>query len=138
VRPLAVEAFHLDDVSRRCCGITIGLRPRCILFQAGELKLKLLQDRAALRGLPELHVAQLRDRELQLLDLQRVGPCFVLRRGSARFGLFRAALRSSELLALRRDGSARLSKRGRERIGSAVHTGDVATPPPAMRIQSTT
>ena len=56
-RPLAVEASHLDDVSRRCSGIAFGLRPRCILFQAGELKLKLLQDRTALRGLTELHVA---------------------------------------------------------------------------------
>ena len=115
-----MEAFHLDDVSRRRNGITIGLRPRCILFQAGEFKLKLLQDRAALGGLTELHVAQLRDRELQLLNLQRVGLRFVLRRSSACFRCLHALLRSRrQRVALRRDGSARLSKRGRERIGSA-------------------
>jgi hypothetical protein len=55
----------------------LRLRLRRIRFQVGKLKLKLLQDRAALRGLPELRVAQFCNRELQLLDQQRVGLRFV-------------------------------------------------------------
>ena len=140
-RPPALESYNVDFGSSSGLGrseISLRLRLRRIGFEIGELKLKLLQDRAAFRGLPELHVAQLRDRELQLLNLQRVGLRFVLRRSSARFRRFRAALRSSELLALRREGSARSGKRGGERIGSTVHAGDAATTPPAMPTQSTT
>jgi hypothetical protein len=102
------------------------------------LKLKLLQDRAAFCGLPELCMAQLRDRELQLLDHERVGLRFVLCRSSARFGCFRTLLRCSQRFALRRNGSACSRKRGRERIGSAWHAGDADTTPPAMPAQSTT
>jgi len=83
------------------------------------LKLKLLQDRASFRGLPELSVAQLCYCELQLLDLQCVGLCFVLSRSSARLCFLRTPLRCGQRLALRRDGSARSRKRGRERIGLA-------------------
>ena len=42
-----------------------------VLFEVGELQLELLEERAALRGLAEPLVAQLGDRELQLLDQQR-------------------------------------------------------------------
>ncbi|OAF19248.1 hypothetical protein AXW67_38005 [Bradyrhizobium neotropicale] len=38
--------------------------------QIGELQLELIQQRSALRGLPELLVPQLLDRELELLDQQ--------------------------------------------------------------------
>ena len=44
----------------------LGLRR--ILFQVGKLQLKLIEQRATLRGLSELLVPQLRDRELELLD----------------------------------------------------------------------
>ena len=47
----------------------LGLRG--VLFQVGELKLELLEQRAALRGLAEPLVPQLGDRELELLDQQR-------------------------------------------------------------------
>ena len=42
-----------------------------VLFQLGKLQLELLEQRAALRGLPEPLVPQLGDRELELLDQQR-------------------------------------------------------------------
>src|SRR5882762_6356587 len=60
-RPLAFEGFHLDDDSSRCgvSEFSLCLRLCRILFQVSELKLKLLQDGAALRRLPELCVAQL-------------------------------------------------------------------------------
>src|SRR5258706_156267 len=121
-RPLAFEGFHLDDDSSRCgvSEFSLCLRLCRILFQVSELKLKLLQDGAALRRLPELCVAQLCDRELQLLDLQRVGLCFVLRRGSTRFRRDRSPLRGGHRFALRRDGSARSRKRGRERKSYAL------------------
>ena len=41
---------------------SLGLRG--ILLQIGELQLELIQQRSALRGLPELLVPQLLDREL--------------------------------------------------------------------------
>jgi len=114
----------------------LRLRLRRIRFQVGKLKLKLLQDRAALRGLPELRVAQFCNRELQLLDQQRVGLRFVLSRCSTRLRDNRALLRSGQRFALRRDGSARSRKRGRERIGPAWHAGDAGTTAPAARAQS--
>jgi len=57
-RPLAFEGFHLDDDSSRCgvSEFSLCLRLCRILFQVSELKLKLLQDGAALRRLPELCV----------------------------------------------------------------------------------
>jgi len=140
-RPPALESYNVDFGSSSGLGrseISLRLRLRRIGFEIGELKLKLLQDRAAFRGLPELRMAQLGDRELQLLDQQRVGLCFVLRRRSARLRCLRTLLRSSQRFALRRDGSARSRKRGRERIGSAWHAGDADTTPPAARAKSTT
>lgn len=86
---------------------------RRILLQVGKLKLKLLQDVAAFRGLSELLVAQLGDRELQLLDVQRVGLRFVLRRHGADFRGLRALFRGGQRFALRHNGSARSCKRGR-------------------------
>jgi hypothetical protein len=47
-----------------------GLGLRRILFQVGKLQFKLIEQRATLRGLPELFVPQLLDRELELLDQQ--------------------------------------------------------------------
>jgi hypothetical protein len=51
-RPLVPEAFHLD-LGRRGCRSHLGLRLGFggILFQVGELKLGLFEDRAALGGL---------------------------------------------------------------------------------------
>jgi hypothetical protein len=48
VAPLAFECLHLDCSSDRygCSKLGLRLRLICILFQIGELKLKLLQDRA--------------------------------------------------------------------------------------------
>jgi hypothetical protein len=57
---------------RGCRKLGLRLRLRRIRLQVGKLKLKLLQDVAAFRGLSELLVAQLGDRELQLLDQQRM------------------------------------------------------------------
>src|SRR5262249_61151300 len=74
-RPLALEGYNVDFGSSGGLGCSeFGLRLclRRILFQVSELKFKLLQDRTAFRGLPKLRVAQLCDRELQLLDQQRV------------------------------------------------------------------
>jgi hypothetical protein len=74
-RPFALEGYDVDFGGSGGLGhseLDLRLRLRRICFEIGELKLKLLQDRAALCGLPELRVAQLRDRELQLLDQQRV------------------------------------------------------------------
>lgn len=120
--------------------IAFGLRLclRRVLFQIGELKLKLFQDCAALRGLSELPLAQLRDRKLQLLDQEGVGLRFVVRRSSAGFGRDRALLSGGQRLALRRNGGARSGKRDRERIGSAWHAGNAATTPSAMPAPSTT
>jgi len=75
-RPLALEGYDVDFGGSGGLGrseLGLRLRLRRIRFQVSEFKLKLLQDGATLRGLPELRVAQLRDRELQLLDQQRVG-----------------------------------------------------------------
>ena len=140
-RPFALEGYHVDfggsgGLSRS--ELASRLRLRCICLQIGELELKLLQDRTAFRRLTELHVAQLRDCELQLLDMQRAGLRFVLRRRSARFRRNYPLLRSGQRFALRRESSARSRKRGRERIGSAWHAGDAVTTPPAMPAQSTT
>ena len=46
---------------------------RRILFQVGKLQFQLTKQRAALRGLPELLVPQLLDRELEFLNQQRPG-----------------------------------------------------------------
>jgi len=43
---------------------------RRILFQVGKLQFQLTKQRAALRGLPELLVPQLLDREFELFDQQ--------------------------------------------------------------------
>jgi hypothetical protein len=48
--PFAVEAFHLDFRGRSQLGM--GVCVRRILFQVGELKLKLFEDGTAFRGLP--------------------------------------------------------------------------------------
>ena len=48
-----------------CCQLRRGLGVRPILFQVGKLQFK---RAATLRGLPELFVLQLLDRELELLD----------------------------------------------------------------------
>jgi hypothetical protein len=111
---------------------------RCVLFEVGELKLKLLQDRAAFGGLPELLMTQFCNRELQLLDQQRVGLCFAFSRRSARFRCLRALVCSGQRFALRRDRSACSRKRGRKRIGSAWHADDADTTPPAVRAKSAT
>jgi hypothetical protein len=47
-----------------------GLDLRGILLEIGKLQLELVQQCAALRGLSELLVPQLLDRELELLDQQ--------------------------------------------------------------------
>ena len=47
-----------------------------ILFQVGELKLQLIEQRATFRGWPKLFVPQLVDRILELLDQQRAVVCF--------------------------------------------------------------
>src|SRR3974377_54999 len=55
-----------------------------ILFQIGELKLKLIKQRAALRGLSEPLVPQLPDRVFELLDQQRAILCLALGRPQCR------------------------------------------------------
>jgi hypothetical protein len=49
-----------------------------ILFQVGKLQFELIEQRATLRGLPELFVPQLLDRELELIDQQRPRLGYVL------------------------------------------------------------
>jgi len=110
-RPPALESYNVDFGSSSGLGrseISLRLRLRRIGFEIGELKLKLLQDRAAFSA------------------------------AAARLRCLRTLLRSSQRFALRRDGSARSRKRGRERIGSAWHAGDADTTPPAARAKSTT
>jgi hypothetical protein len=79
-RPATLEALHLDVLARRCgCRhLRHGFRYRGILFHIGERKLELLENRAPLRGLPKLLVAQLCNGELHLLDQQRAGARFSL------------------------------------------------------------
>ena len=57
-----LERRHRDLLG--CRQLRRGLGLRRILFQVGELKLKLIEQRATLRGLPELLVPQLLDRDL--------------------------------------------------------------------------
>lgn len=55
--PLGLESYDIDfgdSGGLGCSELCLRLCLRRVLFQASELKLKLLQDRAALRGLPEL------------------------------------------------------------------------------------
>ena len=66
-----LERWHRRSCSARCRHPCRRLGLRRILFQLGELQLELIEQRAALRGLPEPLVPQLGDRELQLLDQQR-------------------------------------------------------------------
>ena len=56
-RPAALESLDFDIFARRrsCCHLRLGFGFRSILFHVGERKLELLEDRAALRGLPDLH-----------------------------------------------------------------------------------
>ena len=64
-----LERWHRDLLG--CRQLRRGLGLRRILFQVGKLQLKLIEQRATLRGLSELFVPQLLDRELELLDQQR-------------------------------------------------------------------
>ena len=76
------NARHRDRRSRRrhCRPSACG----SFFFQVGELKLKLIEQRAALGGLSELLVPQLPDRVLQLLDQQRAVLRLALRRNQCR------------------------------------------------------
>jgi hypothetical protein len=71
------------------------------------LKLKLIEQRAALRGLAEPLVPQLPDRVLELLDQQRA--------------VLRLALCCTQRLALREDQRMRTRKIDRKRIIDAHH-----------------
>jgi hypothetical protein len=64
-----LERQHRDRLG--CRQLRRGLGLRRILFQVGKLQFELIEQRATLRGLPELFVPQLLDRELELLDQQR-------------------------------------------------------------------
>ena len=76
-----LERRHRDRLG--CRQLRRGLGLRRILFQVGKLQLKLIEQRATLRGLSELFVPQLLDRELELLDQQcpRLGFGFALPSG---------------------------------------------------------
>ena len=92
---------------RRC------LRLRSVLLQIGQLQLKLIeQQRTALRGLAEPLVAELPDRELELLDQQRPVLRFALRRRGS-------LLSCTQGRPLRDDERMRNSKIGRKRIINA-------------------
>ena len=85
-RPAPFERRHRDHVAP-CCGSHLRrcLGLRSIRFQIGELKLELIKQRAALRGLAEPIVPELPDGELELLDQQRPVLCLALRRRSSQF-----------------------------------------------------
>jgi hypothetical protein len=74
-RLAALEGCHRSLVS--CGHLRRGLSLRGVLLEIGELQLELVQQCAALRGLSELLVPQLLDREFELLDQQ--GPRLGLR-----------------------------------------------------------
>jgi hypothetical protein len=57
---------------------------RGVLLQIGKLQLELVQQCAALRGLSELLVPQLPDREFELLDQQHLRPGIRLRGQASR------------------------------------------------------
>ena len=66
-RLAALERWHRNLVG---CHLRRGLGLRGVLLQIGKLQLELVQQCSALRGLSELLVPQLPDRELELLDQQ--------------------------------------------------------------------
>ena len=77
-----LERWHRDLLG--CRQLRRGLGLRRILFQVGKLQLKLIEQRATLRGLSELLVPQLLDRELELLDQQCPRLGFGFRRQAGR------------------------------------------------------
>ena len=112
-RPAPLEAAHRDF--RLCrCDLRRRLGLRGVFLQLGKRQFELLEDRAALRGLPELLASQLGDRVLELLDQQRAVLGLALGRAGAR-------LRRQQRLVLGDDHRVRGSKLGRQRINGKGH-----------------
>jgi hypothetical protein len=125
-RLASLEGPYLDLRVRGGCRrhLRLGFRLRGVLFHVGERKLELLQQRAALRGWPELLVPQLGDGELHLLDQQRTVAGLGL-------GVLRLRLGHQQRLALRDDQRVRGREVGRERISARSHA---ATDHKALRL----
>ena len=108
-----LEAAHLD-LGRCSSHLRRRFRLRGIFFHLRQRQLELFQDRAPLRGLPKLIVAQLGDGIFELLDEQR--PVLRLALGSAG-----TRFRGEQRLACRNDHRVRAGEIGRKQIGARCH-----------------
>ena len=112
-RPAPLEAAHRD--LRLCrCDLRRRFGLRGVFLQLGKRQFELLEDRAALRGLPELLAPQFGDRVLELLDQQRAVLGLAFRRAGAR-------LRRQQRLVLGDDHRVRRGKIGWQRINGKRH-----------------